>query len=207
MRPTFRLYLITDRHECPRPLPEVVAEACKAGVRAVQLREKDLSSLDLFKLGRQLKRICDNEGAQLIVNDRVDIALALGTAGVHLTTRSLPIQVARRLIPKASLVGVSTHGLAEAISADEAGADFIVLSPIFETGSASFQGKTLGIEGLRRVCEKVALPTYALGGITPGRAKECIDAGAFGVAVRSIIMRARDIHPIVSAFREAILHI
>lgn len=207
MRPTFRLYLITDRHECSRPLPDVVAEACKAGVRAVQLREKDLSAQDLFKLGGQLKRICDNEEAQLFVNDRLDIALALGTAGVHLTTQSLPVHVVRRLIPQTSLVGVSTHGLAEAISADEAGADFIVLSPIFKTRSASFQGKTLGIEGLRQVCKEVPIPTYALGGITPDRAKDCINAGAFGVAVRSIIMGARDVHSIVSAFREAILYI
>jgi thiamine-phosphate pyrophosphorylase len=186
----FRLYVITDRHQCPgENLQPVVAEACEAGVKAVQLREKDLSARALFELAHEMKNICHRYGTKLFINDRADIAAAAATDGVQLTAQSLPVAAARTLL-KTKLVGVSTHSLAEAERAADSGCDFILFGPIFDTPSKVAYGPPQGLARLRDVAKRVNVPVFAVGGITPPRSRACLEHGAFGVAVISAIMGA-----------------
>lgn len=201
----FRLYLITDRHQCrDRSLADVLSEACRAGIRAVQLREKDLTPSALFRLASELKPILDGFGTTLLVNDRADIAAAVGAKGVHLPEVGIPVEAARRCLPSGALVGVSTHGRDGARLAQEAGADFITFGPIFFTPSKAQYGEPVGLHALEEVAREVRLPVFAIGGITPSRVKDCLAAGASGVAVISAILMAERVSEAVEAFREAL---
>jgi len=187
-----RLYLVTDRTLCaPRELVEVLEEACAAGVRMIQLREKNLPARDLYQLAVRVKSIADRYESMLFINDRVDVARSIGAAGVHLPASGLPIAAARDCLSENQLVGVSTHSLEEAILAERDGADFICFGPVFETPSKRRFGAPQGLEKLRAVCCHVSLPVFAIGGISVERVAECMEAGAFGVAVISAIMAAK----------------
>ena len=135
------VYLVTDRHQTGgRDLLDVVGQALAAGVRAVQLREKDLSTRDLYHLAEKLLAKTRAAGAALLINDRVDVAMALAADGVHLTRRSLPPRESRELLGPDRLIGVSSHSLADVREAEAGGADFVVLGPIFETASKAASG-------------------------------------------------------------------
>ncbi|MBI3990252.1 MAG: thiamine phosphate synthase [candidate division NC10 bacterium] len=187
------LYVITDRKQTQgRPLEEVVEASLRGGARAFQLREKDLEAKDLYELAGHLMQVTRREGATLLVNDRIDIALALDLDGVHLARRSFPTDVARKLLGVGKLIGASCHSLDEALEAEEGGADFLVLGPIYETPSKLPYGPPLGREIIRRVREKASLPIFAIGGIKPQHVPEVLAAGANGVAVISAVMAAPD---------------
>lgn len=182
----------------------VVQDACEAGVRAVQLREKDLFPSELYPLAGKMNAVCRATGTKLLVNDRVDVVQAVQADGVQLTAKSLPVAVARGLLGKAKLIGVSTHSLEEAHRAADSGADFVLYGPVFYTSSKAAFGAPKGLSDLTRVAEAVAVPVFAIGGINPDRANRCIEAGASGVAVISSILHAEDIRKAVAEFEDAL---
>lgn len=188
----FNLYLITDRFKTRgRSLKEVVTAAYNAGVKAFQLREKDLPAKELFLLAEDLRKAIPK--GKLFINDRLDIALGVGANGVHLGRGSFsPIDV-KRVLNSSLLVGVSTHSLEEALEAEKGRADFITFGPVFYTPSKAAFGPPLGLERLREVVEKVDCPVFAIGGIKKENIRDVIMAGAYGVALISAIMEADDI--------------
>ena len=142
----FNLYLITDRGQTAgRDLLAVVEEALSGGVRAVQLREKALPAREYFELARAMRALTARYGARLLINDRVDIALAVGADGVHLPEAGLPLSVARELLGPAKLIGVSCHSLDTALDAERQGADFITFGPVFFTPSKARYGEPVGV--------------------------------------------------------------
>ncbi len=185
------VYLVTDRRQAAgRDVVAVVEEALRAGLAAVQLREKDLDARDLFRLAEQLLALTRSAGAALLVNDRVDVVLALNADGVHLTRRSLPPTEARRLLGPEKLIGLSCHSLADVQEAATGGADFLVVGPMFATPSKAQYGPPLPIEVLHQARAACQLPLLAIGGIKATQAPSVVAAGADGVAVVSAIMAA-----------------
>jgi thiamine-phosphate pyrophosphorylase len=189
----FRLYLVTDRRRTRgRPLLPVVEAALHGGVEAVQLREKDLSARELYDLAVEMKALCHHHGALLLINDRIDVVLAVGADGVHLPSASFDPTDARKLLGPDKFVAASTHGVVEARAAQRAGADLIVCGPVFETPLKKAYGVPLGLDGLEDVARAVDLPVLAIGGISAERVGESLRHGAAGVAVVSAILEADD---------------
>jgi thiamine-phosphate pyrophosphorylase len=189
----FELYVVTDRQLTGgRPLRLVVEAALRGGARAFQLREKDLSARELYPLALEMRQLTQAYGARLLINDRVDVALAVDADGVHLTTTSLPASIARRVLGPGRLIGVSTHTLAEAQAAAEEGADFLVFGPVFFTPSKAPYGEPVGLDALRAVRVAVRSPILAIGGIKKANLDQVLAAGADGIAVISAIISADD---------------
>jgi thiamine-phosphate pyrophosphorylase len=160
-----------------------VSAAVAAGVQLIQLREKKLTARVLFDLTARAAEITRGTLTRLLVNDRADIAAGAGVDGVHLTTRSLEAKIVRRTFGDDFLIGASTHSLAEATSARDCGADFVVFGPIFPTPSKEEYGPPLGVDCLAGVAAELApFPVLALGGISIDNARECLRAGASGIA-------------------------
>jgi thiamine-phosphate pyrophosphorylase len=192
-RINFRLYVVTDRHETAgRDLAEIVAAAAQGGAGAFQLREKDLSARDLYALGERLQAALAPYGVPLLINDRLDVALALDAAGVHLAGHSLPTAVARRVLGAGKLLGVSTHSIEEARCAAEEGADFIVFGPVFTTPSKVAYGPPQGLRHLSTVVRAVRIPVIAIGGIDHTNLPQVVQAGAYGVAMIRAVLAAPD---------------
>jgi thiamine-phosphate pyrophosphorylase len=189
----FDLYVVTDRQLTGgRPLRLVVEAALRGGVRAFQLREKDLPPRELYPLALEMRRLTQTYGARLLINDRIDVALAVDADGIHLTTTSLPARVARRVVGPGRLIGVSTHTLAEAQAAAEEGADFLVFGPVFFTPSKAPYGDPVGLEALRVARAAVTLPILAIGGVKKANLDQVLAAGADGIAVISAVISADD---------------
>jgi thiamine-phosphate pyrophosphorylase len=200
MQLSSRLLLVTDRHQTKgRPLVSLLQRVLATGASAVQLRERDLSARELVKLTREVQAVTVSCSSQLLINDRIDVALALEGVGVHLRSNSLPPSVARRLLGPQRLMGISVHSVEEAIQAESQGADYIVLGPIYETPSKQMFGPPLGVQTLEKACGLIRIPIIGIGGVTAVRAREMRRAGAFGVAVITAILGADDIE---SATRE-----
>ncbi|MBI5057589.1 MAG: thiamine phosphate synthase [Nitrospirae bacterium] len=206
----FRLYLITDRKQFRETshfslptshLMTAIRQSLKGGVKAIQLREKDLETRELLKLAYRMRELTEKYNAKLFINDRSDIALAVGADGVHLTQNSIPADAVRKavhssLVTRHSspfLIGVSTHSLKEAKEAEKAGADFITFGPIYKTPSKLKYGKPPGLDTLKKVSRKIKVPVFAIGGIKSHRVNEAKNAGAYGVAMISEILGADDI--------------
>ncbi|MBI3784246.1 MAG: thiamine phosphate synthase [Deltaproteobacteria bacterium] len=188
-----RLYLVTDRRSTAgRDLLDVVAQALQGGVDAVQLREKDLSTRELCDLARALNELCKRHGARLLVNDRIDVALAVGAGGVHLPAQSFDPRDARRLLGAGAWIGCSTHSVDEARAAAESGADFVVFGPIFDTPSKRDLGTPLGLDALSSVCTTLAVPVVAIGGIDTGNIRQVRRHGCSRVAVIRALLEAPD---------------
>ncbi len=183
----FTLCYITDRKKLPPgELSARIREAIEAEVSLVQIREKDMEPGELLALvGSAVNWAC-GRATKIVVNDRLDVALAAGAQGVHLGGESAPPEVVRARFPKPRLMGVSCHSLEEARVAEKAGADYILLAPIFSPFSKVASRSPLGLEGLREVCSKITTPVLALGGITLERICACREAGASGVAAISL---------------------
>ena len=196
--PNFDLYLVTDRSQTHgRDLLWVLEKALEGGVRAVQLREKDLSGRELFLLAEKIKTLCEPYHAGLFINDRIDVALGVDAEGVQLGVASMPVEAARELLGTKKLIGVSTHSLREAEEAERTGADFILFGPVYFTPSKAAYGRPQGIGALQEVVEKISLPVYAIGGIKAENIAEVKATGVRGVALISAIMSAPD--PLVAA--------
>ncbi len=189
-----RLYLLTDRHNTSqRPLASVISQAVEAGVRMVQIREKDLETSDILDLTRTLMPVIKQYQGKVMLNDRIDLAIALDTDGVHLRSDSLPIPIARRMMGSDKLIGISTHSVEDVQKAEGEGADFVVLGPIYETPSKQMYGPPLGLHTLETACQMCRLPIFAIGGVQPRHAPNVMSAGAYGIAVISSILQATDI--------------
>jgi thiamine-phosphate pyrophosphorylase len=189
----FDLYVVTDRQLTGgRPLRLVVEAALRGGTRAFQLREKDLSPRELYPLALEMRQLTQAYGARLLINDRVDVALAVDADGVHLTTTSLPASIARRVLGPERLIGVSTHTLTEAQAAADEGADFLVFGPVFFTPSKAPYGQPVGLDALRAVRAAVNVPILAIGGVKKANLDQVLAAGADGIAVISAIISADD---------------
>ena len=190
-RVDFPLYLVTDRNRTGgRPLGPLIRQALGAGLRAVQLREKDLEARPLLGLAEEVLRFTRPQGASLFINDRVDLAMALGLDGVHLRANSLPVAVTRRLLGPGRMIGVSAHSTDEVMRAESDGVDFAVLGPVYETASKLMFGPPIGLRPLEEASRRCRMPVFAIGGITASRVGEVRRAGAFGVAVVSSILSA-----------------
>jgi thiamine-phosphate pyrophosphorylase len=195
-----RLFLVTDRHQTKgRPLVRLLQRVLTAAAPAIQLRERDLSARELVTLALELQVVTASRRSQLLINDRIDVALALEGVGIHLRNNSLPVSVARQVLGTQRLLGISVHAVEEAVQVESQGADYIVLGPIYETPSKQMFGPPLGIHTLERACRLVRLPIIGIGGVTAARAREMRRAGAFGVAVITAVLGAADVE---SATRE-----
>ena len=191
----FKLYLITDRKQIKMPLPAAVRLALEGGVRAIQLREKDLPMRELLALSQELRAMTKEFGAKLFINDNVDVAVTVDADGVHLGHQSMPAAAVRNIVGRKLMIGVSTHTLDEVRAAESGGADFVTFGPIYETPSKTHLGAPVGIEALRSVKRAVDIdiPIFALGGVRGKNIGHVLWAGAYGVSVISAIFGAEDI--------------
>ena len=186
------LVLITDRNQGKQPFIDTIRLALKGGVKTIQLREKGLATHELYSLACKLRKITLDFNATFIINDRVDIALAVEADGVHLGWQSLPFPVVRRLVGTERLIGVSTHNRQEALQAQSYGADYITFGPVFDTPSKARLLKSTGVEEIRKLKKEIHIPVVALGGINQNNAESVLQSGTDGIAVISSIMQADD---------------
>ncbi|SNB48070.1 thiamine phosphate synthase [Geobacter sp. DSM 9736] len=186
----FRLYLITDRHQARGNLLDRVEQALSGGIKAVQLREKDLVSRELFELATEMRKLTAQYGALLFINDRIDIALAVDADGIHLGGDSIPLYKARHLVGKNKMIGVSCHNQISAMNAQDKGADFITYGPVFYTPSKAQYGEPLGLSKLKQVTESLTIPVFGLGGVTLDNAHQVMAAGTHGISLISAVLAA-----------------
>ena len=181
-------------------LVEFADRALAAGVDMVQIRERDLPPRDVLILADALTESARRYRAGVLINDRADIAGCAG-CGVHLTTRSLTVDVIRGAVAEQMLVGVSTHTIEEAMAAQHGRADFVVFGPVFETASKREYGEPVGIEALRQAAARLTIPVLALGGIKDDNFRHALEAGAAGVAGISMFTEAKDLRSVVDAIK------
>jgi thiamine-phosphate pyrophosphorylase len=189
-------------------LLKTVGDAGAAGVDWIQIREKDLTARDCAALTRAASQVCSTTATKLLINDRLDVALAEHAAGVHLGGSSLPPSEVRRLLEAFGqdkscdfLVGVSCHSLASVDAAARSGADYVVFGPVFSTPSKAAFGAPQGLLRLAEVCRAVSIPVLAIGGLTLENAAACADAGAAGIAAIRLFQEARDLSATVARLR------
>ena len=180
--------LITNRKVCETKLTDIIEQAVEGGVGTVQLREKDLSTSDLYSLAKEIRGITKRKGANLIINDRVDIAIAVNADGVHLGWQSLEIGIVRKMVGRDKLIGFSAHNLEEAERAGNSGADYISISPIFDTANKDYFIKPLGVGEIGKIKAQINIPVIALGGINENNVNKVLRNGADGIAVISAIL-------------------
>lgn len=199
------LYLVTDRDlSLGRPLEELVEQAVKGGVTMVQLREKETSSREFYQLALRLKEILKPFQVPLIINDRLDIALACEAEGIHLGQSDLPVSVARKLLGPDRIIGLSLERIEDAAQANQLEVDYVAVSPVFDTPTKTDTSKALGLEGVKAIRSLSAYPTVAIGGIHQWNAASIIEAGADGLAVVSDIMSAADPQKAAEELKEII---
>ena len=187
----YSLYLVTDRTlSLGRSTVEVVAAAVSGGVTCVQLREKHCSTREFLEEARRVRELLVGTGVPLIINDRLDVALAVAADGVHLGQNDMHLSDARRLVGERLVIGISAESVADAIRAEAEGADYIGVSPVFTTPTKMDTAPPLGLEGLREIRRAVSLPLVAIGSIRHDNAAEVLRAGADGLAVVSAIVSA-----------------
>jgi thiamine-phosphate pyrophosphorylase len=185
----FSLYLVSDRSALPATSLQDAVESClAAGLKAVQLREKDLAVRDLLGLAHALRDSTRRHGARLLINDRADVALAVGADGVQRAGTSLPVSALRAISPPGFLIGASVHDIDEARAAAAEGADFLLFGPVYDTPSKRQYGPPQGLAALEKVSAAVNTPVLGVGGVTPERVGEVTRAGAAGVAVIGAIL-------------------
>ena len=185
------LYLVTDRNLARgRALADVVREAVAGGVSCVQLREKTCSTREFIEEARAVRAALQGTGVPLIINDRVDVALAAQADGVHLGQRDMTLTDARRLVPHGWIIGVSAESVEDAVCAEREGADYVGASPVFATPTKTDTSPPLGLDGLAAMCQAVSIPVVAIGGIHLSNAAQVMGAGAAGLAVVSAIVAA-----------------
>lgn len=198
-QPDYSIYLVTD-DGClqGRALIDCVREALDGGVTLVQYRAKTASSAEMYDEALQLKALCDSFKVPLIINDRLDIAMAVGAAGVHLGQDDLPCAAARKILGEGYIIGVSAHNPAEAKAALQSGADYLGCGAVFGTATKA-DVKKLGTDGLAAICKAKGLPVVGIGGVTADNYREVRAAGADGAAIVSGILAQPDIRATVRA--------
>ena len=198
-----RLYLVTDQSiAAGRTLTDVVAAAVQGGVTCVQLREKELNTRDFFAQAILLKELLAPYGIPLVINDRIDVALACGAQGVHLGQSDMPVEAARRLLPPEVFIGWSVETMDDVVRSAALPVDYLGVSPIHATPTKTDTQAPWGLEGLRKVRSATALPLIAIGGIHAGNARAVLSAGADGLAVVSALCGAQDPRAAAAALRK-----
>jgi thiamine-phosphate pyrophosphorylase len=181
------LYLITDRTTSSLNLTEITQRAVSAGIKTIQLREKNMTKKELYKEALSIRKFTLKHRAAFIINDYVDIALAVNADGVHLGQEDMPIKEARKLLGENKIIGISTHSMKQAVDAQRAGADYIGFGPIFKTTTKD-AGKPKGIKSLIEIKKHIKIPVVAIGGITIDNVSEVFKSGADAAAVASGIL-------------------
>jgi len=193
MKNALKLYLVTDRSlSLGRPLEEIVSKAIAGGVTMVQLREKEMPTGEFVELARGLKRLLQPHGVPLIINDRVDIALAVDADGVHIGQSDMAYADVRKLVGKDKIVGLSVETLKEVELANQLDVDYIGISPVFATPTKTDTAAPFGIDGLREAVKLSLHPTVAIGGMNKTTAQAVMETGCDGIAVVSAISSAID---------------
>ncbi len=199
------LYFITDSKLTRRTVLEDVRSAIKAGVRIIQYREKDLCTREMINEAEKIGRLCKKNNVLFIINDRVDIALAVDADGVHLGNEDMHYSAARKILGNMKTIGLTIHNVSEAIEAERIGADYIGISPIFETKTKPDAGTPAGIDLIKYIKKIVKIPFVAIGGINEDNVKSVIEAGARSIAVISAIVTKGDVKKECKKFREVII--
>lgn len=190
----YSLYLITDRNFLHgRSLKRCVEDAIKGGVTLIQIREKDASTREFYEVAKEVKEVTSKYKIPLIINDRIDIALAINAEGVHLGQSDMPINEARIILGKNKIIGISANTIEEAFAAENSGADYLGVGPVFYTGTKKDINTPRGINGLRDIIEKINIPSVAIGGINKDNAKSVLATGVNGISVISAILGNDDI--------------
>jgi thiamine-phosphate pyrophosphorylase len=192
-------YFITDSRLSRRGNTSDVKNALAVKVEVVQYREKSLSTKEMYEEALILRKICKN--VTFLINDRVDIALSVDADGVHLGQEDLPYQLARRLLGKKKIIGLTVHNVKEAAEAQELGADYISVSPIFSTKTKKDAGRAAGVALIKKIRKSISLPIVAIGGINLSNAPQVIDAGADCVCAISAVVAKRDVKSEIEEFQ------
>ena len=199
-REALRLYLVTNRYQDSlENFLEKVETACRSGVTIIQLREKNLTTNQYYQLAKQVKEITDAYQVPLIIDDRLDICLAVDAAGLHIGDDELPVSVARKVLGPEKILGVTAKTVKRALEAEEGGADYLGTGAIFPTRTKENAPITL-ISTLKTICQTVAIPVVAIGGLTSENIDQLVDTGIAGVAVVRDLMQAEDIEAKTQAF-------
>ena len=199
-REALRLYLVTNRYQDSlESFLEKVETACRSGVTIVQLREKNLTTNQYYQLAKQVKEITDAYQVPLIIDDRLDVCLAVDAAGLHIGDDELPVSVARQVLGPEKILGVTAKTVKRALEAEEGGADYLGTGAIFPTTTKENAPITL-ISTLKTICQTVAIPVVAIGGLTSENIDQLIGTGIVGVAVVRDLMQAEDIEAKTQAF-------
>jgi len=201
----YSVYLVTDRELARgRTTLEIAAAAIRGGVSCIQLREKTCSTREFIDEALAIRSLLARHEIPLIINDRVDVALAVKADGIHLGQKDMPCSMARQLIPESMIVGISVESLDDAIAAQKDGADYLGVSPIYSTPTKTDTAQPLGLEGLRSIRSEVDLPLVGIGGLNADNAEAVIHNGADGVAVVSAIVAADDPEAATRALSEIV---
>ena len=199
-REALRLYLVTNRYQDSlESFLKKVETACRSGVTIVQLREKNLTTNQYYQLAKQVKEITDAYQVPLIIDDRLDVCLAVDAAGLHIGDDELPVSVARQVLGPEKILGVTAKTVKRALEAEEGGADYLGTGAIFPTTTKENAPITL-ISTLKTICQRVAIPVVAIGGLTSENIDQLIGTGIVGVAVVRDLMQAEDIEAKTQAF-------
>lgn len=199
-REALRLYLVTNRYQNSlESFIEKVETACRSGVTIVQLREKNLTTNQYYQLAKQVKKITDAYQVPLIIDDRLDVCLAVDAAGLHIGDDELPVSVARQVLGPDKILGVTAKTVKRALEAEEGGADYLGTGAIFPTTTKENAPITL-ISTLKTICQRVAIPVVAIGGLTSENIDQLVGTGIAGVAVVRDLMQAEDIESKTQAF-------
>lgn len=201
----YDLYAVIGSDFCrDKTLEDMVLEAVEGGVDVVQLREKNVKAVEYIQIAKKIRVITRKAGVRFIVNDHTDVGLAVDADGVHLGQDDLPLEIARKILGPDKIIGVSVRNLSQALEAEEAGADYLGVGPVFPTSSKDDAVSPIGILVLKEICDKVHIPVVAIGGINSGNAGEVLRAGACGVAVISAIFGTDDIKMSASGLKRKI---
>ncbi|MCR1934683.1 thiamine phosphate synthase [Clostridium tepidum] len=185
----YKLYLITDRRFLKgRRLKKVVEDAILGGVSIVQVREKDVSTREFFKVAKEVKEVTDYYKIPIIINDRLDIAQAINADGVHLGQKDMFLNIARKILGKDKIIGISVGNVKEALEAENNGADYLGIGTIFPTGSKKDVDAIIGLDGLSQIKNSISIPSVAIGGINKTNFKNVLKTGVEGISVISAIL-------------------
>lgn len=201
----YSLYLVTERSLLQGiELEQAVEEAILGGTTLVQLREKNISTMEFYKIAVDIKKITDKYNVPLIIDDRLDIALAVDAAGIHVGQSDMPCEIARKLVGKDKIVGVSAHTVEEALKAQKDGADYLGVGAVFPTGTKK-DAIDVSMETLKEIVQKVNIPVVAIGGVNQDNVDKLADTGIDGISVISAILGKKDVRKAAKELKEAVL--
>lgn len=190
----YRLYLVTDRSFIgSKSIREAVSEAIEGGATFIQIREKDITTREFYRIGLEVKEVTDYYKVPLVINDRIDIAQAIDADGVHLGQKDMPLLTARKILGKDKIIGISTGSIEQAMEAEKNGADYIGIGTVFYTGTKKDINIPIELTGLKSICDSVRITKIAIGGINGTNLQAVLASGADGAAVVSAILGQVDI--------------